>query len=188
MAPLVAGGGCRRAQALLCYPASERNQEGLDELYQQSLGLLNFTPVPQDVFGRQLAFNIWPLADAAEMAERVRRETMRILRLTAGRLTVAALQVPVFHGHAVALHLEAPGSFPAGAMIEALEGAGGLTLQEPDEPATPVGLAGEGGVVVQLPWGDGTGRNGWWLWAVADDLAAGAADNAVRVAAACREG
>ena len=63
-----AGGGCgaveaavwRRAQlaATVLEPASEQGKAGLDELHQQTVGLLSFQSVPKDVYDTQVAFNL----------------------------------------------------------------------------------------------------------------------------------
>jgi aspartate-semialdehyde dehydrogenase len=186
IAPLLPLGKVRRARAVLHLPASEAGQAGLDELYQQTVGLLNFGEVGREVFGAQLAFNLLP--DAGPLAERARRETTRILRLGRGALSVTALRAPVFHGHAVSLHLELAERREAGELEEALGAAEGLTLVSEPVLANPVEQGGEEGVFAAPPREDGTGRGGFWLWAGADDLAAGSARNAVGLATACRGG
>jgi aspartate-semialdehyde dehydrogenase len=185
LTPVAARARLRRVRVLLHLPVSESGQEGLDELYQQTVALLNFAPVPRDTFGTQVAFNLLPAEPA--VAERVRRETRRILRLSPGALAVSAVRAPVFHGHAVSVHLETDRALSPDEAAEALGAAEGVVL-EGEDGVTPVEIAGREEIVAAPPVPDETGRGGLWLFAVADDLAAGSVVNAIRVAAACREG
>src|SRR5439155_3004404 len=52
--------GLKEAAAVVLQPASERGQEGIDELHRQAISLMNFQEMPKEVFGRQLAFNLVP--------------------------------------------------------------------------------------------------------------------------------
>lgn len=186
LAPLLPLGRVRRARAVLLIPASEAGQAGLDELYRQTVGLLNFGEVATEVFGAQLAFNLLP--EAGTVSERVRRETTRILRLGRGVLSVGALRAPVFHGHGLWLHLELSEKRSAEELAAALEDAEGVDLAAEPVGANPVERGGQTRVFAAPPREDGTGRGGFWLWAGGDDLAGGAARNAVGLASACRGG
>jgi aspartate-semialdehyde dehydrogenase len=186
LAPLLSLASLRRARAVLHVPASEQGQEGLDELYQQTVGLLNFSEVRREVFGAQLAFNLLP--EAGEIGERARRETSRILRLGRGALTVAALRAPVFHGHAVWLHLELAERRSPEELSAALEASDWVSLAGEHGSATPLDFGGEARVLAAPFLEDGTGKGGVWLWAGCDDLTGGSAGNAVGIASACRGG
>jgi aspartate-semialdehyde dehydrogenase len=186
LAPILPLGKVRRARAVLHLPASEAGQAGLDELYQQTVGLLNFGEVDREVFGAQLAFNLLP--EPGRLSERVRREATRVLRLGRGVLSVSALRAPIFHGHALSLHLELSERRESEELAAALEAAEGVTLVPELGRANPVERGGEEHVFAAPPREDGTGRGGFWLWAGADDLAGGAARNAVGLATACRGG
>src|SRR6202161_4177175 len=51
-------GTIRSAVATVFEPASEQGQKGMDELHQQTVNLLSFQPLPKDLFGEQVAFNL----------------------------------------------------------------------------------------------------------------------------------
>ena len=69
-----------RADGYLMMPSSSRGQEGLDELLAQSRGLLAFqSDLPQEVFGRQLAFNSMPSVVPAQSVIDERRGGARRL-------------------------------------------------------------------------------------------------------------
>ena len=105
------GCGLEEAVVTALQPVSEAGEEGINELYRQTLGLLNFQEWPQEVFGRQLAFNLVPAIaygrgpvpgriDAREIEEEV--------RLIAGpgfELSIGAVLAPVFHCHAAMARL-----------------------------------------------------------------------------------
>ena len=52
--------GLREATVVVFQPASAAGAGGVEELYQQSVSLLNFHDLPRAVFGRQIAFNLVP--------------------------------------------------------------------------------------------------------------------------------
>jgi aspartate-semialdehyde dehydrogenase len=181
------GCGLRDAAVTALQPVSEAGEEGINELYRQTLGLLNFQDWPQDVFGRQLAFNLVPAfayrggnapgrIDGAEIEE----ET----RLIAGPgfdLSVGVVLAPVFHCHAAMVRLIlAPGK-KASDLAAALAASEDIRVDATGARATPVDRAGEQGVLVAGPWPAGSPQ-ACWIWIVSDNLQAGAALNAVRIA------
>lgn len=181
------GCGLKDAVVTAFQPVSEAGEEGINELYRQTLGLLNFQEYPQEIFGRQLAFNLVPAfvygrgpvpgrIDAREIEEEV--------RLIAGPgfdLSVGAVLAPVFHCHAAMVRLVlAPGRGPAD-LTAALGAVPDVRVDAAGTRATPVDRAGEPGLLVAGPWPAGA-PEAVWIWIVSDNLQAGAALNAVRIA------
>ena len=66
--------GLLRASVTILEPASERGSAGVDELQEQTVGLLNFQQVQHRVFSGQLAFNLLPEVRASERTETLVRE------------------------------------------------------------------------------------------------------------------
>ena len=95
-------------------PASERGQNGLDELQQQTVGVLSFQKLKTDVFDTQLAFNM--LARYGEEAlEPLEGIEQRVEKHLASLLTdwpgvpmpsLRVIQAPVFHGHSISVWVE----------------------------------------------------------------------------------
>lgn len=181
------GCGLRDVSVTALQPVSEAGEEGINELYRQTLGLLNFQDYPQEIFGRQLAFNLVPAfaygrgpvpgrIDAHEIEEEI--------RLIAGPgfdLSVGVVLAPVFHCHAAMARLVlAPGRGSAD-LAAALSSAGDVRVDAAGARATPVDRAGEAGILVAGPWPAGSSDT-FWIWIVSDNLKAGAALNAVRIA------
>jgi aspartate-semialdehyde dehydrogenase len=189
LAPIRSGPGLREAVAVVLQPASEYGDEGVEELYQQAVGLLNFRDIPTRVFGRQLAFNLIPSSVCQDgrlpggASPGILEEEVR--KVTGGGydLSVQVVLAPVFHCHALMAHVVLPEGGTAGDLVAALEKSGQVRVGGADGGATPVERAGQEGVMaatVRPAHRDSS----FWIWAVADNLAAGTSLNAVRIAEA----
>ena len=186
LAPIRRGPGLTAAMAVVFQPASECGEAGIEELHRQSAGLLNFQDMPKEVFGDQLAFNLLPAflypggrPPGGSRPDRLAGEVGRIAG-TGYDLSVEVVLAPVFHCHAALLLVTLPGKAGRKDLEGALRGAAGVVLARPGDRPTPVGRAGREGILVAgiRP----AGGAAFWLWAIADHLAGGAALNAVRIA------
>ncbi len=186
LAPIERTLGLRSCAAVVLQPVSECGDEGIAELYQQTLGLLNFQEQPTRIFGRQLAFNLLPSAlyprgelPGGASPGRVEHEVRAILG-QAVEVSVETVLAPVFHCHAVAAHIVLPEAIDRDRLQECFRGSDDFLLAPPGGPATPAERAGE--KPMMLTGVRESGPASFWLWAVADNLAAGAVQNAVRIA------
>lgn len=193
LAAVKRGCGLRAAAAVVMQPASESGEEGIGELYQQALGLLNFGDMPRDVFGRQLAFNLVPSdlygasgPPGGGTAAEIEREVEEVIGGGVD-LSIAIVLAPVFHCHAVMMRIVLPQGKGREDLHEALRKTGEIRLEPRDGRATPVECAGEPGILVTgiRPAGD---DSAFWLWVVSDNLQSGSALNAVRIAEALWRG
>jgi len=189
LAPVRRGPGLQEATVVVFQPASAAGAGGVEELYQQTVGLLNFHDLPRAVFGRQIAFNLVPSSVYGKEAMpggsepgRVRDE---VLRVTGGgfELALEVVLAPVFHCHAVLARLALPRGAGRGDLLEAFDGNDQVRKERSGESVTPVERAGQGGIVL-AGVKPAAGENAFWLWAVTDDLQSGTALNAVRIAEA----
>jgi len=176
----------KEAVVVVLQPASERGEPGIDELYQQSLSLMNFTEMPKETFGRQLAFNLIPghLAEEARTVSATRTDIEReVRRITGGgyALAVQTIQAPVFHGHAAMAHVVLAGGKGREDLLTALKGMADISVGQRGDGATPIERAGKSGLLVTGVQ-PGLNESSFWIWAVADDLAGGTSVNAVRIA------
>ena len=95
------------------------------------------------------------------------------------------VRVPVFIGHAEAVHVEFESPITAEQAMEALRDAPGLQLVDKREDGgyvTPAEAAGEDAVFVSRMRQDPTVPHGLAFWCVSDNLRKGAALNAVQIA------
>ncbi len=187
LAPIARHCGLAEATAVVFQPASEAGDAGIEELYQQTVGLLNFQDLPNRIFGRQLAFNLIPsfyfdagLAPGGARPPDLARE---VLKVTGGRygLSLEVVLAPVFHCHAVLVRLVLPSGARREDLLSSLALGGEIRVTGEGEAATPVERAGKAGIVVSgAP--PASGEAAFWIWAVNDNLQTGTARNAVRIA------
>ena len=186
LAPIHAVCGLEEAIVVALQPASEHGQPGIDELYQQSLSLLNFQEMPKEIFGRQLAFNVIPgwLSEASKTASITRADLEKqVAAITGGgfALAVQTLQAPVFHGHTALIHLTLRAGKGREDLLASFRQSEEVHIGRRGDPVTPVERAGEGGVLLSGVQ-PGLKSSSFWMWVAADDLAGGRARNAVRIA------
>jgi aspartate-semialdehyde dehydrogenase len=177
----------RRSVAHVFEPASERGQRGLDELQQQTVGVLSFQKLKTDVFDTQLAFNM--LARYGEEAqEPLEGIEQRVEKHLASLLTswpavpmpsLRVIQAPVFHGHSISVWVEFEENPGAEALAKSLADSG-LDVRA-DEPPSNVGMAGQSGLSVGAIMVDHNQPRACWFWLASDNFRL-AAENAVAVA------
>ena len=183
LSPLARLSPLREVTSVMFQPASEKGEEGIEELYRQTVGVLNFTEVPKERLGGIQAFNLIPpsLAEAACPGDLVVREVGFILGGTRFPHAVASVAVPVFHGHSFLSRVSFAENVPVAAMVEALKGQEGLRILE-DGKTSPAELAGQEGILIGEIRPDPSLPSAAWIWGVSDNLVGGTALDAVRVA------
>jgi len=185
LAPLDRRFGLREAMAVVLRPAADFGDRGVEELRQQTVGLLSFAQVPMELFGGQLAFNILPQADVGEaqrgLEQRIDREVAELLGWSERHFTAKLLTAPMFHGHGLQLRFRLKRHAERDAVEQALEEAGLLPSSSAAVP-TPLDVTGEMRTSLSVPSEDGIG--GFWMWGVAGATGARGAQQAVRLAAA----
>lgn len=165
-------------------PASERGKAGIEELQQQTVGLLAFKEMPKKVFDTQLSFAM--LAQFGEEAatklheveERIERHLATLLdrAAMAGEAetlpmpSLRLIQAPVFHGYTFSLWIEFEDAPPADEIETALSGdiievrSGNL------EAPSNLSVAGQSGVAVGSIAPDRNNGNAIWMWMAADNF------------------
>lgn len=191
LAPIHRAVGIARVNVATYQSVSGAGRAGMDELGRQTAALLNFQKAPAEVFGARIAFNVIPHIDdfhddgftGEEM--KVIRETRRILGDERIGVNVTAVRVPVFYGHAEAVHLETREPITADEARKLLQMAPGVVVVDGMTRGgypTPADHAGADEVFVGRIRKDPSHPNGLNLWIVADNLRKGAALNAVQIA------
>jgi aspartate-semialdehyde dehydrogenase len=180
--PLLAD-GVSRAVATLVQPASLYDRAGLDELFAQAGRLVSLqAQEPSELFGRQLAFNLYPARRPPPgLAARARQ----VLGVAEADLPLAVhlLQGPVFHGFSALLHVHLRPETTADEVRRRLAASPLIELSHPDaqgdDPLGPIDVAARDEVLVGAVERDPDG--GTWIWAVMDNLTRGGATNAVAI-------
>lgn len=172
------------AVSLVMQPASEAGEQGIEELYKQTAGVLSFAEIPKQRFDRVLAFNVMPadLGPPSGLSEEaIAREVRAILGSKPFPHTLRVLLVPVFHCHSFCCWVRFSQALDPAEICKALVAEASLKILKLPGAATPAELAGEDGIFVQVRC-DAAAPKGAWFWGVTDNLASGAALNAVRLA------
>jgi aspartate-semialdehyde dehydrogenase len=180
----------KRVSVATYQSVSGAGKEGMDELFSNSRALFVNDPVTPQQFTKNIAYNVIPhidvfMDDGSTKEEwKMVVETKKILDPSIA-VIATCVRVPVFIGHALALHVEFETALTAGEARATLRDAPGVTVMDVREDggyATPAEIAGEDDVFVSRIRRDPTVPNGIAFWCVADNLRKGAALNAVQIA------
>ena len=165
--------------ATVIQPASEFEQEGVEELARQTISVLNIQSVPKSTFDRQLAFNLYP---APEHNEEV--IVTQIRSLTSPRTQIALLitQGTIFHAHTFSLFVKTREELETAAILDALKSNPAIVLPEGDQQFGTIDAAGKDEVLIAEVRPDASIPGGFWVWAVCDNLRRSSALNAVLLA------
>jgi aspartate-semialdehyde dehydrogenase len=170
-------------------PASERGQRGLDELQQQTVGLLSFKKLNKVVYDAQVSFNLLPSfgEDAPLALETIElgidKHLASILSSNGAGIPMPSLRVihaPVFHGYSFSIWVEFEENPGVEAIEKALAGDRIDVRAKDQEPPSNVGVAGQSGITVGSIGVDRNEARACWFWMVADNLRI-SAENAVEV-------
>ena len=174
---------------------SGAGRAGMDELFNQTRQVYVNDPIQPDIFTKRISFNVIPhidkfMDDGSTKEEwKMVVETKKILDPNIS-VIATCVRVPVFIGHAEAVHLEFENPIDEDMAREVLSAAPGVVVVDhrADEGyVTPEESATEDDVYVSRIRTDPTVENGLAIWVVSDNLRKGAALNTVQIAEALVE-
>ncbi|EHZ2590598.1 aspartate-semialdehyde dehydrogenase [Vibrio parahaemolyticus] len=181
--------GIERINVSTYQSVSGAGKAGIDELAGQTAKLLNGLPADKKQFSQQIAFNCIPQID--QMMEngytkeemKMVWETQKIFNDPSITVNPTCVRVPVFYGHAEAVHVETRSPIDAQEVINLLEQTEGVEVFHGDDFPTQVcDAGGKDHVMVGRIRNDISHHSGVNLWVVADNVRKGAATNAVQIA------
>ena len=188
IAPIHRKVGIRRVQVATYQAVSGAGRSALEELGKQTADRLSFRDPEAKVLNAPIAFNVIPRIDRMEdngftrEEMKMHHETRRILDDESIAVNATAVRVPVFYGHAEAVHLELNAPMTAEAARELLQSADGVALIEGDKDPMPLtDASGHDEVFVGRIRQDHSDERGLNLWVVSDNLRKGAALNAIQI-------
>ena len=192
LAPLHRRAGIERINVATYQSVSGAGRSALEELGKQTAAMLNFQSPEPVRFPVQIAFNVIPhidvFLDNGYTKEEMKMvwETRKILGDESIQVNPTAVRVPVFYGHAEAVHIEFRERISAEEARALLRDAPGIELVDDAKPGgypTPVThAAGTDPVFVGRIREDISHPRGLALWVVADNIRKGAALNAIQIA------
>ena len=190
--PIYDAVGIERINVVTYQAVSGTGKGAIEELAGQTAQLLNGQPCESEVYPRQIAFNVLPhigdFQDNGYTGEEMKMvwETRKIFEDDDILVNPTCARVPVFYGHAEAVHIETREHLSAAAAQSLLAEAPGVALMDEREPGgypTPqADAAGADPVFVGRIREDISHPRGLNLWVVADNVRKGAALNSIQIA------
>jgi len=170
---------------------SGSGKEAMDELFNQTKALYANAEMRNEVYAKQIAFNVIPQIDVfmdtgtTKEEWKMIMETKKILDRDI-EVSATCVRVPVFVGHSEAVNVEFEKFISPKEAHEALQSAQGVLVVDKLDPeegfVTPAEIAGDDSVYVSRIRQDTSVDSGLDMWVVADNLRKGAALNAVQIA------
>ena len=185
----------RRVVVATYQSVSGAGKEAMDELFNQTRAVYVNDPATPEQFTKPIAFNCIPhidkfMEDGSTKEEwKMAVETRKILDPDIA-VIATCVRVPVFIGHAEAVHVEFDSPITESQAWDALREAPGVQVVDKREDGgyvTQTEAAGEDAVYVSRLRRDPTVPHGLAFWCVSDNLRKGAALNAVQIAEALVE-
>ncbi|UAB71322.1 aspartate-semialdehyde dehydrogenase [Vibrio sp. SCSIO 43132] len=187
--PIHDAAGIERINVSTYQSVSGAGKAGIDELAGQTAHLLNAKPIEEKAFSQQIAFNCIPqidkFMDNGYTKEEMKMvwETQKIFNDSSIMVNPTCVRVPVFYGHAEAVHIETRTPIDADQVTQLLEQTDGVEVFHGEDFPTQVRDAGgKDHVLVGRIRNDISHHSGVNLWVVADNVRKGAATNAVQIA------
>jgi aspartate-semialdehyde dehydrogenase len=188
--PIYDAVGIERINIATYQSVSGTGKEAIAELMDQTRQVLDEKPVKSSVYPQQIAFNVLPHIDDFQENGYTREEMkmvwemQKIFNDKTLAINPTAVRVPVFYGHAAAVHIETKDKLSTAQAVSLLKNAPGIKVIEGEFPyPTPVKDAtGNDAVYIGRIREDISHPMGLNLWIVADNLRKGAALNALQIA------
>jgi aspartate-semialdehyde dehydrogenase len=171
-------GTVRSASATVLEPSTEYGRAAMDELHQQTVGLLSFQNMPKEIYDTQVAFNAVPAfgesakINLGESEARIRRHYAAISGGQLPEIGVQLVHAPVFHGHNISLAVELDQPLRLDHLEAALSGEHVDVVLGEVDPPNNLSTAGQSEVLVRVRTQSGVEEetNRFWIWASLDNL------------------
>lgn len=183
--------GISRVNVATYQSVSGAGQSAVEALASETAQLMNGRPLDEKgQFARQIAFNAIPQIDVflengyTKEEMKMHWETQKILGDSSIAVNATAVRVPVFYGHAEAVHIETRMPISPEQVKALLANAPGVVLLEnnADFPTQVCSATGKDEVFVGRIRQDLSHENGINMWVVADNIRKGAATNSIQIA------
>jgi aspartate-semialdehyde dehydrogenase len=171
--------------------AASAGWSGVEELAEQTRGLMGGQSVEPEVFPQRMAFNLIPrvgdlLTAGKALGEwQIESQTRRLLALPDLPISVTSVRVPTFHGLGYTVNIETEAALDAAAAREVLRTSPGILLADEESTSpypTLVDALEIDATCVGRVRDDPTVPCGLNLWATIDGSRKGGAVNAVQIA------
>jgi aspartate-semialdehyde dehydrogenase len=184
--------GIAKALAFVLEPVSAFEEEGIQELADQSFAMLSGSALPKKLFHDQVAFNLLSRTEKpgregfSAREARIASEIRRVLRPAEFPFSLSIVLAPVFHTYSIMTFVELRKAAATADVESALRLADSIKLTAADVSGliSAVSVAGKDKIFVGRVTKADSVRGGFWIWTVADNLTVGSALNAYGIARA----
>lgn len=179
--------------AFVLQPVSAFSNPGIEELADQSFAFLSSASVTRKFFKDQIAFNL--LSDTGPVdkqgfsstEKQILSETRRVLGSQDLPLSLAIVQVPVFHTYAIMIHLELDDRTDIPAIADLFKKSPYFRVAPSSAPGSVSSLqvAGKEEIFMGRIKKESTVPDKFWIWTVTDNLTRGSVLNAFEILENC---
>ncbi|MFQ6069356.1 MAG: Asd/ArgC dimerization domain-containing protein [Candidatus Aminicenantales bacterium] len=182
--------GLSRAISFVLQPVSAFENEGIDELADQSVALLSSTSMKKKVFKEQIAFNLLsytekPGKDGFCPVERqIISEIKRVFKGREFPFSLSLVQAPIFHTYSIMSFFEVEKETDIAELQQLFERNVFFKFSPPSVscPVSSISVAGKEEIYIGQIKKEVSFANSFWVWTVADNLTRGSALNALEIA------
>ena len=182
--------GLKKSLAFVLQSASAFERSGIKELADQSVAMLNSESMPKKVFKTQAAFNFLcqtePVGEDgfSAMEQQILSEIKRVFDNSSLPISLSIVQAPVFHTYSIMIYLELEKKSSIQSLTKLFNDSSYFKFSPPALtcPASSVSVAGKDEIFIGSIKKEKSFPNGFWIWAVADNLTRGSALNAYEIA------
>ncbi len=179
--------GILKAISFVLQPVSAFDEQGIQELANQSFSILSSASLEKRVFKEQIAFNFLSSTEAGDeggFSPDERQVVAEILRVFESRrfpVSLSIIQAPVFHTYSIMTYLELEKEAD-------IQGLKNLFKKCPlfkvsfTALSCPISVAGKDEICIGQIKKEESFPRSFWIWTVADNLTRGSALNALEIA------
>ncbi len=179
-----------RAVVTVMQPVSVFGETGIQELADQSVGMLNSTALTKKIFKAQIAFNLLSQVSPVDKQgfsateRQILRETREVMDDPDFPLSLSLVQVPVFLAYSLMLYFELDQRLTLAKLEEGLRASPHIKYCTSTQscPTSAVSAAGQEKIYVGQLKQEKNRPHIFWIWAAADNLTLGSALNAYETA------
>ncbi len=163
-------------------PASYFDEAGLEELHSQTVGLLNFEDVPEEVFGAQSSFNLIQTRSKERFGDLDGMLDSQMGYYEDYSAGISVIQVPIFYGYGCCISVKLDKEVDVENLGEAILDFNSRYIEKTRKESAVIDFDSERNQKLQLGkiWRDPNNKKHFWIWVVADGVKFCRAENAVK--------
>jgi len=180
----------KKALAMVLQPVSAYENEGIEELAEQSYALLSSSSFSRKLFGEQIAFNLLPGVEKvdkdgfSDKEKQIIQEIGKVLGKPEFTFSLSLVQAPVFHVYSLMVYIELVEDLELAELENVFKKKAVFKFfpQDSTQRISNVRVAGQGKIFIGHLKKDQSLPGSYWLWVAADNLTVGSALNALEIA------